>query len=207
MSHTPPNAEFDFTKLTSRNIADFIGDIFEKYGGQEYLGEAVTIAEHMLQTATTAQQAGFSEKLIVGALLHDVGHFTGDLGAFDMADKKDRLHEDAGAEFLADLFPLDVTDIVRHHVSAKRYLCATNPKYFDRLSIASIHSLSLQGGPMSDKEVARFEMLPRLSDIIKVRYLDDAGKKAGLETPDYWHFAPMIQRVVDDHLVSQNSES
>ena len=88
---------------------------------------------------------------------------------------------------------------MRHHVAAKRYLCATRPEYLKRLSDASVHSLSLQGGPMSDAEVASFAENPNLKDIIKVRHLDDAGKKPDMTTPGFSHFEPMIQRVVDQH--------
>ena len=84
-------------------------------------------------------------------------------------------------------------------MAAKRYLCATRPSYFARLSEASVHSLNLQGGPMSGAEVAAFETNPNLREIIRVRYLDDAGKRAGMATPDFAHFAPMVQRLVDAH--------
>jgi predicted HD phosphohydrolase len=84
-------------------------------------------------------------------------------------------------------------------VAAKRYLCATKPAYLKRLSAASIHSLNLQGGAMSANEVAEFEKNPNLKDIVKVRYYDDAGKRAGLKTPPFSHYAPMVQRVVDAH--------
>ncbi|MGC1488607.1 MAG: phosphodiesterase, partial [Albidovulum sp.] len=86
------------------------------------------------------------------------------------------------------------------HVAAKRYLCATRPEYFKRLSEASIHSLNLQGGPMNAEEAAEFEKNPNLAQIVAVRYLDDAGKRADMQTPDYWHFAPMVQRMVDLHM-------
>ena len=82
-------------------------------------------------------------------------------------------------------------------MAAKRYLCATKPEYFESLSEASIHSLHLQGGPLNHKEVVEFEKNPNLDQIIAVRYLDDAGKHAGMETPDYWYFAPMVQRMVN----------
>ena len=100
---------------------------------------------------------------------------------------------------LEQFFPSVITDCVRFHVAAKRYLCATKPSYFDRLSAASVHTLELQGGPMNADEVAEFEKNPNLKEIIAVRYLDEAGKRAGMETPDYWHFAPMVQRMVDRH--------
>ncbi|WP_424941166.1 (R)-1-hydroxy-2-trimethylaminoethylphosphonate oxygenase [Aliiroseovarius sp. S253] len=190
-----PNIE----TLTAENIVDFIGGIFDRRGGEEYLGEDVTMAEHMLQGATIAEQNGQSEEIIVGALLHDIGHFTSEFGTYHPDDTEDRHHEDAGAEVLEQFFPSVITDCVRFHVAAKRYLCATKPSYYDRLSAASVHTLELQGGPMSADEVAVFEKNPNLKQIIAVRYLDEAGKRAGMETPDYWHFAPMVQRMVDRH--------
>lgn len=189
----------DYATLTKDNIVAFLGDIFDRRGGEEYLGEPVTMAEHMLQGATIAEQNDQDEIIIVSALLHDIGHFTSEFGTFTMDDTEDRYHEEAGARVLEEFFPTVVTDCVRYHVAAKRYLCATKPEYFNRLSEASIHSLNLQGGPMSADEVAEFEANPNLKEIIAVRYLDEAGKRADMETPDYWHFAPMVQRVVDSH--------
>lgn len=189
----------DFSTLSQDNIVAFIGDIFERCGDEEYLGEPVTMAEHMLQGATIAEQNGLAEDIIVAALLHDIGHFTSEFGTFSMEDTEDRFHEEAGAEVLQEFFPTIVTDCVRYHVAAKRYLCATKPEYFNRLSEASVHSLNLQGGPMNEAEVTEFQMNPNLEKIIQVRYLDEAGKHPDMETPDYWHFAPMVQRIVDQH--------
>ena len=189
----------DIDALTPDNIVAFIGSIFERRGDEEYLGEPVTMGEHMLQGATIAEQDGQPEEIIVAALLHDIGHFTSEFGTFTMNDTEDRHHEDAGAEVLERFFPSVVTDCVRYHVAAKRYLCATRPEYFQRLSDASVHSLNLQAGPMTPAEVAEFEKNPNLDHIIAVRYLDDAGKRPNMETPDYWHFAPMVQRMVDQY--------
>lgn len=185
--------------LTPQNIVAFLQDIFERRGGEEYLGEPVTMAEHMLQGATIAEQNGLPEIIIVSALLHDIGHFTSEFGTFRIDDTEDRHHEEAGAKVLEAFFPTLVTDCVRHHVAAKRYLCATKPEYYNRLSDASIHSLNLQGGPMSAEEVSAFEKNPNLKEIIQVRYLDEAGKHADMETPPFAHFAQMVQRIVDAH--------
>lgn len=187
----------DIDTLTRENIVAFLGSIFERRGGEEYLGEPVTMGQHMLQGATMAERAGQSEEIIVGALLHDIGHFTSEFGTFSMNDTEDRFHEEAGAEVLERFFPSVITDCVRHHVAAKRYLCATRSDYLKRLSEASVHSLHLQGGPMSAEEVEEFARNPNLKHIIAVRYLDDAGKHEDMETPDFWHFAPMVQRMVD----------
>ena len=186
--------------LTRETIVPFLAEIFDRRGGEEYLGEPVTMAQHMLQGATMAEQQGLEEEIIVAALLHDIGHFTSEFGTYHPDDTEDRHHEDAGAEVLGAFFPSVVTDCVRYHVAAKRYLCATRPEYAKRLSAASVHTLELQGGPMRVDEVATFEANPNLNQIIQVRYLDEAGKRPDMETPGFSHFAPMVQRVVDRHL-------
>ncbi len=190
----------EFETLTRENIVAFIGDIFALRGGEEYLGEAVTMAQHMLQGATIAEQNGLPEEIIVGALLHDIGHFTSEFGTYHPDDTEDRHHEDAGEQVLAPFFPSVITDCVKYHVAAKRYLCATKPEYFSRLSPASVHTLELQGGPMTPNELAEFEQNPNLKEIIQVRFLDEAGKRADMETPGFEHFAPMVQRMVDKHM-------
>jgi phosphonate degradation associated HDIG domain protein len=186
--------------LTRDTIVAFLGDIFRRRGGEEYLGEPVTMAEHMLQGAYFAEQRGEDDEIIVAALLHDIGHFTSEFGTFSMTDTHDRHHEEAGAQVLERFFPALVVDCVREHVAAKRYICATDPSYFDELSPASIHSLNLQGGTMNAAEVAEFEKNPNFEKIVRVRRLDDAGKVAGLKTPDFGHYAPMVQRVVDSFI-------
>lgn len=187
------------SELTRETIVAFLADIFERRGGEEYLGEPVTMAEHMLQGAYFAEQNGESDAIVTAALLHDIGHFTSEFGMFSMDDTQDRYHEEAGASVLAGFFPSVVTDCVRHHVAAKRYLCAVDPDYFGKLSEASVHSLKLQGGPMDAREVEMFERNPNLADIIKVRHFDDAGKLPDMEVPDFSHYAPKVQRVVDAH--------
>ncbi|MCB1446197.1 MAG: HD domain-containing protein [Rhizobiaceae bacterium] len=194
---------YDADNLTRDTIVGFLGDIFRRRGGEEYLGEPVTMAEHMLQGAYLAERQGESEIIIVSALLHDIGHFTSEFGTFSMDDTHDRHHEEAGAAVLERFFPRLVVDCVREHVAAKRYICATDPAYFNELSAASIHSLRLQGGPMSAEEVAAFEKNPNVAEIVRVRRLDDAGKIAGLVTPGFDHYAPMIQRIVDSHFESR----
>lgn len=192
---TKPNHE----TLTPDTIVAFLGDIFERRGGEEYLGEPVTMAEHMLQGAYMAEQQGEEEIIIVAALLHDIGHFTSEFGTFSMDDVDDKHHEEAGAQVIERFFPSLVIDCVRQHVAAKRYICATNPNYFGQLSAASIHSLRLQGGPMNAAEIAEFERNPNLKEIVRVRHLDDAGKIAEMVTPGFAHFAPMVQRIVNAH--------
>ena len=114
--------------LAPDTVVAFLGDIFARRGGEEYLGEAVTMAEHMLQGAHLAEQAGEEDVIVVAALLHDVGHFTSEFGAFAMDDTHDKRHEQAGAEVLKRFFPSIVIDCISGHVAAKRYLCAIDPE-------------------------------------------------------------------------------
>lgn len=183
--------------LTHLTVVGFLEDIFLRRGSEEYLGEPVTMEQHMLQAAHFAEAVGEDELVIVAALLHDIGHFTSEFGSYSPDDTVDRYHEEAGAEVLAGLFPSLVTDCVRYHVAAKRYLCAVNPAYFKQLSSASVHSLELQGGAMTKLEVSQFEKNENLEDIVKVRLFDDAGKDPDLETKRFSWYAPMVQRVVD----------
>lgn len=191
--------QLDSAILSRRNFAAFVSEVFESRGAEAYLGEPVTLAEHMLQAATLAEEQGMGDEVVVAALLHDIGHLVSEFGTFSMKDAEDRYHEEAGARVLRGHFPLVVVDCVRHHVAAKRFLCATEPAYLRRLSPASLHSLHLQGGPMNDEELAVFERIPHKAKIVQIRRLDDAGKTAGRWTPELQHFAPRVQRLIDRH--------
>ena len=190
-------------KLTPGTIVAFIANVFERRGAESYLGEDVTMSEHMLQSARLAERAGSSDDLVAGALLHDIGHYTNEFREDALERGTDNLHEEAGARVLAPFFPSVVTDCIRWHVAAKRYLCATDPNYFSQLSPASVNTLKLQGGPMNEEEVAVFADQPNLDAILQVRVWDDLGKVRGAVTPPFRHYAPLLQRVVDAHTGGQ----
>ena len=182
------------------SIVAFIGDIFNRRGAESYLGEQVTMSEHMLQGAQLAEKAGAPDTMVAGALLHDIGHYTNEFPENAQEMGIDALHEEAGAVVLDPFFPSAVTDCIRWHVAAKRYLCATDPGYFARLSDASVHTLNLQGGPMDTDEVKDFAKHPNLEAILQVRIWDDEGKVKNMPTPAFEHYAPLLQRVVDAHI-------
>jgi phosphonate degradation associated HDIG domain protein len=179
------------------DVVNLIADIFERRGAESYLGEAVTMAEHMLQAAALAQAEGAPEALVAAALLHDIGHYTSEFGEYSREDTVDRRHDEAGAKVLEGFFPPVVTECVRLHVAAKRYLCAVDGAYYDSLSTPSKHSLSLQGGPMSEAEIAGFRSLRFHQEAVRVRLWDDGGKASGLRTPAFDDFRPLLQRVID----------
>jgi phosphonate degradation associated HDIG domain protein len=169
--------------------------IFDQRGASAYFGEAVSVADPCLQAAYFAQAAKAPDALVVAALLHDIGHLVG--AAPDDLDEwtEDAHHELIGGGWLAKRFGPDVAEPVRLHVPAKRYLCTTDPAYFDKLSAASVVTLKLQGGPMTAPEIAAFEAKPYWREAIRVRQWDDEGKIAGLHTPDFSSYAALIDRL------------
>jgi len=157
-------------------------------------GEVVTIAEHMLQTAAHAKSEGADDATVVASLLHDVGHL---LPAAD-SDDRNRRHANAGADWLLELgFPEAVTEPVRLHIPAKRYLVAVDPGYHAQLSAASVHTLRLQGGPFDEDECAAFLRDPFAKTAMAVRRWDEAGKVEGIDVPAIDAYEPMILRLRD----------
>jgi len=174
-------------------ITDELISIYGERGAAAYFGEPVSTAEHSLQTAYFAASAGAPDALIVAALLHDIGHLI-EIAPEDIAEwKTDARHELSGSRWLASRFGLDVSEPVRLHVPAKRYLCATDSDYIARLSAASVITLKLQGGPMSDAEIARFEAETYWQAAVLLRRCDDQGKVAGLRTPDFNQYRARIE--------------
>jgi phosphonate degradation associated HDIG domain protein len=184
------------SELNAETIVPFIADIFERRGAEAYLGEPVSLSQHMLQAAHLAEQDGAPDALVVAALLHDIGHFTSSFGTYTPDDREDRHHDEAGATVLEPFFPPIVIACVRLHVAAKRYLCATDTSYFSQLSPASVHTLSLQGGPMNDEEVAQFRANPFHQAAVRVRRFDEASKVPGMPTRAFRDYVPLLESVV-----------
>jgi len=174
---------------------DEIRAAFAKRGDDTY-GEGVSQLEHALQCASCAERDGAAPALIAATLLHDIGHLVHNLPQ-DIADQGiDAQHESLGSAFLSQHFGPDVTEPVRLHVAAKRYLATTERGYHDLLSPASIQSLHLQGGLMSVEERARFAKERFAEDAIKLRRWDDEGKIVGARTPDLAHFERYVRDVL-----------
>ena len=177
-------------------VVDYIINLFHVMGDKSYLGEGISQAEHGLQCAVVADQFESSDSLIIATLLHDIGHFLHDFDE-DCADHGiDSQHEDVGADWLSKYFPDNVTEPVRMHVGAKRYLCAKQPDYFDMLSPASVHSLKLQGGPMNEAEIITFEESLHLKDALDLRRYEEAGKSVGVKTPAIESYRALMEKLL-----------
>ena len=174
--------------------------LFSSAGAADYLGEPVTVEAHMTQAAALAEAAGAPRALVAAALLHDVGHLR---GADPLADEQeqsgqelmagtDNDHGERGAAWLARWFPPAVTEPVRLHVAAKRYLCASEPGYFALLSPASVYTLSVQGGPMTAAEADEFAAGPYAAGAVAVRRWDDAAKDPAADVPGFAWYRPLL---------------
>ena len=194
------------TSASKKNIIDVLSGIFARAGSRPYQSSAVTMSEHMLQTAALAERAGAAGHLVAAALLHDVGHFGTDFPENDRDGKHmamlgaetDRRHEEVGARLLAPFFGPEVTEPIRLHVAAKRYLSAVEPGFLDKLPPQTAHTLDLQGGPMSPDEVAAFEANVGAKAAVKLRRWDEGAIVPGLATPDFAHYRPLIEGLIED---------
>ncbi len=161
--------------------------------GRLAYGEGVSMIEHGLQAALLAEQEGAGTAMIAAALLHDIGHLLHSLPE-DVADRGiDTHHESLASAWLSQYFPPAVSEPVRLHVAAKRYLSAVEPGYLAALSPASVLSLGLQGGPMSEAEATRFAGERFSADAVRLRRWDDLAKRPGWKTLGLEHYRAALE--------------
>ena len=173
------------------DIVDKIVSNF-KNNNSLYIGESITIAEHMIQSAMMAEKSKSNNNLVCACLLHDYGHFILDNPDELVRKKQDGKHEDIGYEYLKKFFKKEIVEPIKHHVIAKRYL-AREKKYFDRLSEASVVSLELQGGVLDTKEAKLFENQEFFKEAIMLRKFDEAAKKIGVKIKDIIQYKDLLK--------------
>jgi len=159
----------DHTAEFEEWFIDFLGGLAE-----HSYGERVDMLSHSLQTAANVRSSGAADSLVLAGLVHDVGHLLGEATEWGLPD-----HAEVGAAILERWFGPAVTEPVRLHVGAKRYLTATDPTYAAELSPASVATLAQQGGPFSPEDAAEFIEHPRAGEAILLRRADDEGKAPG----------------------------
>ena len=145
-----------------------------------YIGEKITISEHMIQSAMLAEKSKSNDDLICSCLLHDYGHFIIDDPDELVKNDKDGYHESMGYEYLKSFFKKEIVEPIKYHVLAKRYL-ARNKKYYNLLSNASKISLKLQGGMLNKKQCKEFEKKDYFKNAIKLRKFDELAKKNNIK--------------------------
>ena len=166
----------------------FVGRATRRYGLSE-----VNQLQHALQCAALAEADGAPPATVLACLLHDVGHMIHQLGENPAGRGIDDVHEQLGADWLARRFGPEVSEPVRLHVAAKRYLCTVESDYFGKLAPDSVRSLELQGGLMSADEVEAFRAHPQHDEAVRVRRFDEAAKDPRASTPDFDHYLRHVE--------------
>jgi gamma-butyrobetaine dioxygenase len=179
---------------TITSPVDRLAGLFASAGAADYLGEPVTVAQHLLQAGALAAAAAAPPALVAAAPLRGADPLADEteLSGRELMAGTDNDHGERGAAWLARWFPAAVTEPVRLHVAAKRYLCAAEPGYFALLSPASVHTLSVQGGPMTAAEAAAFAAGPYAADAVAVRRWDDAAKDPAADAPGFDRYRPLL---------------
>lgn len=181
--------------MTPDQIVTQLFDLFAARGMRNY-GESVTEDAHALQSAWLASRQGEAAPMIATCLLHDVGHLLHEWGEEIAEEGIDAQHERLGATELARWFPPVITEPIRLHVEAKRYLCAVDPTYHASLSPASHQSLQLQGGIMTAAEVQDFLQLESAGAAIRLRRYDDAAKEPARAVPGFESYRPLLVSLI-----------
>lgn len=187
-------------QMTTDQKVAYILDLYWQYGSADYIGEPVSQIEHMCQCAQLAEAAGADDEMVLAAFFHDIGHLyehiTGQQAAhMDQYGTVD--HETLGAQFVLEMgFSQRVASLVGSHVAAKRYLTATDPAYYNRLSEASRETLRQQGGPMSAAEVQAFEADPLHKEYVQLRLWDEAAKATEVPLPSLSHYAQKMKALL-----------
>ncbi len=193
-----------------QQIEQTVNDIFElyqKFGGEDYIGEPVSQAEHMCQAAQLAEAEGYSEEVILAAFFHDIGHLcehimpVEHMDGFGVVD-----HEKLGADYLRSKgFSENIAGLVENHVQAKRYLTWHDPEYYRKLSEASKKTLAFQGGVMSEEEAKRFELDKLFHLHIKLRRWDEKAKLEKQPMPSLDKYKQMaVQHLENNSVLSNN---
>jgi 2-amino-1-hydroxyethylphosphonate dioxygenase (glycine-forming) len=177
-----------------QQTVDEILALYQRYGGEDYIGEPVSQIEHMCQCAQLAREGGFDNEVILAAFFHDIGHLlehvmpAGQMDGFGVVD-----HEKLGAEYLRQKgFSEKISKMVESHVPAKRYLTLRYPEYFDKLSVASKRTLEFQGGVMSKEQAMEFEKDELNPLYIQLRRWDEQAKLERIPLPSLDYYREMM---------------
>lgn len=174
------------TKVTHFDSIEDL-EAFLETSGSVPIGEPGLVElDHSLQCAAELEAvAPHDVELQIAGLVHDVCH-----GQCHI-----RTHDIVGAEAVRGLLGHRIAELIRLHVTAKRYLITTDPAYGDILSPVSTGTLALQGGVMTPEEVAEFEAHPFARDAIVLRKADDAAKVPGRVVPGLDHWRKRLRQV------------
>ena len=191
--------------------------LYDKYGKADYIGENVSQIEHALQCGQLAINKGYSNEIIIGALLHDIGQLIGlsmlndndidnEYGLISKIGDSDinlnlgvSGHEYIGGKYLRKHGISEyVVKLVENHVIAKIYLVKHDSNYMKNLSDASKQTMiyQIKNRQNIDLEMEEFEKSIYFEDSIKIRLLDDEAKNKEMITQPIEFYIDIIRNVM-----------
>ena len=186
-------------RIETEKVIDEIFALYEKFGKEDYIGEPVSLIEHMSQSAQLAMDAGYDDEVVLAAFFHDIGHICvlrnseNTMGKFGV-----KSHEKIGADYLREKgFSEKIAMLVENHVQAKRYLTFKNQNYFNNLSDASKQTLEFQGGKMTKQEADAFESDSLFEISIILRQWDEQAKDMNIKLIDPEKIKSNARRALD----------
>ena len=163
--------------------------LWHEHGGRRHGPGPVTHSQHALWTAALARQAGAGDALVTAALFHDFGYLL-HMAGLPSGGGGCSTHDVLGATLLAEIFPPEVTEPIRLHEEAGRFLSWQQADYPRRLADAQRRDLTVRGGPMSASEACRFLAARHSADAIRLRRWDDAAHHPDMPMPGW---QPLLQ--------------
>lgn len=151
----------------------------------------ISLRDAALEAAHLAERSGAPPSLVLAALLRDVGHLIG-----DEASLRSTGAEEIGAAWLSRYLGPEVTEPIRLHVIAKRYLCTRTSHYLTRLTKEARRSYERQGGSLDPREMAEFVKNPYYLQALTLRRWVDVAKIPEVRVPDFEHYRPMLDRAI-----------
>ena len=164
--------------------------------------ESISLLDHALQCAQLAEWAHADEPLVAAAFLHDLGHALAqttwdDSGATPQGEDPRQAPSRPFVALLSQAFPAEVTEPVRLHDLAKRYLVSADARYAEALTPYALERMHQQGGPMGEAEMRRFEDEPHADAAIRLRLWDDLAKHPGKTTPPLAYYLDLLAELIE----------
>lgn len=181
-------------------VVEEVLDLYRTYGTTRHC-DAVSLLEHMLQTAQCALAAGACNDMVLAAFFHDIGQ----LCVMPCEPTKLRGHgrksyEKIGADFLRQCgFPERLARLVEGHGQANRYLSFSCCEYYNALSEPNRKALECQGGPMSRGEARAFEQDPFFEQYVSLCRWDVQASNLNMPLIDWEEIRMRMERALLDH--------
>ena len=141
-------------------------------------GEEITHLEHAIQTYCHLVDNDIEVR--VAGFWHDLGHsLCLEDGYRTMKDSDGTIlgvddHDFLVKTMFLGVLPERTCELMGMHTVAKRYQCERDGT--GKLSQASIKTMELEGGPLSDEEREKFLASPYVEDALTLRDADNKGK-------------------------------